>query len=201
MRKLLVAAVLAEHHTHTHTPHTTTVSPDSFATPNFSPLERLPTVPFLTPPPLCPSASTTTHCRCRTCPCLSLSPWGSQGLVPDFVLAKESTTAVRCTFSLRSQFGEYTWRHDGPMPAGARVRSDELSLASREVTFTTRDLTEAERRGEWPDEGAAGGGGRKRGPKAARKFKEAILLDNGVTLHVNGPGEVSADRGTNESMI
>ena len=39
------------------------------------------------------------------------------------------------------------------------------------------------------------------GPKAAKKFKQAIRLDNGVMLQVNGPGEVRADGGVGGGAI
>ena len=76
----------------------------------------------------------------------------------------------------------YTWDFEH----GCLARSDELSLPSPLATFSTRNLTEAER-------------GAK--PRVATKFKKAILLDNGVTMNVNGPGDVSADRGASVSFV
>lgn len=117
-----------------------------------------------------------------------------QGIVPDFALAMEPKTAARCEFSLRTQFTEYTWSDQ----LGHRVRGDDLSLPSPPVTYSTRELDEEERahlKFKATTEAAAARG------KKSRKFKEAILLDSGVTIQVNGPGEVTADRGVNHDII
>ena len=144
----------------------------------------------------------------------------------DFVLAKESNTAVRCSFMVQTLFTEFTWQRPPPLPdskaegggepppfpAGWRVRCfDELSQPGPSATFTTRNLTDDERRGAYgiaaaADAGAVGGGGaagagQATTTKVAKKFKQAILLDSGVTMHVNGPYEVSVDQGAGESAI
>ena len=103
----------------------------------------------------------------------------------DFVLEKEENTSVRCTFMLKTQFAEYTWDH----AIGRRVRSEELSLPGPLATFQTRNLSREERQ-------QRGGG-----PKAGRRLREALVLENGVRLVLNGSSEVSAERGVNESFV
>jgi len=105
---------------------------------------------------------------------------------------------------LQTQFAEYTWVSEGlPPPAGRLVRSEELSLPSPEVTYSTRNLTLEERNGTSYSASNAGGEppSKKKGPVAAVAFKRSVLLGNGVTMHVNGPGDVQADGGVNQSIV
>jgi len=108
---------------------------------------------------------------------------------------------------LQTQFAEYTWVSEGlPPPAGRLERSDELSLPSPEVTYCTRNLTPEERNGTFYSASSSNSGGgqsvsKKKGPVAAVPFKRDVLLENGVTLHVNGPGDIQADGGVNQSIV
>ena len=83
------------------------------------------------------------------------------------------------------------------------MRCDELSQPGPSATFCTRSLTDEERKGMYGDLPNAQDedGGGKNAPKAARKFKQAILLDNGVTMHKQGAAESSAEGGVGPSVI
>ena len=105
----------------------------------------------------------------------------AQGLVPEFILQKEKNTAVRCAFCLQTQFTEYTWdkRRQRPIP------SSELSLRSRTVTFTTKNLTEEERKGGYRE----------------RKFKDAIELDEEISMEITSGVEFETKKGSNNNYI
>ena len=92
----------------------------------------------------------------------------AQGVVPENVLYQDSgdcLTAVECSFALQTQFTEYCWDAEREVP----VPCAELSHMSSETLVTTRQITEEERRPA----------------NFGRRFKEAIELDNEVTLNVS----------------